>query len=66
VLTSGATTDACLVALRKAGVRRVRIACFARVADDTLAIGGYGALGGYGAIDGDGENAPAALEQVGP
>jgi len=66
VLTSGATTDACLVALRKAGVRRVRIACFARVADDTLAIAGYGALGGYGAIDGDGENAPAALEQVGP
>jgi predicted amidophosphoribosyltransferase len=38
VLTSGATTDACLVALRKAGVRPARIACFARVIDDTHAI----------------------------
>jgi ComF family protein len=31
VVTSGATTDACLEALRRAGVRTVRIACFARV-----------------------------------
>ena len=38
VLTSGATTDACLIALRRAGVRRARIACFARVIDDTHAI----------------------------
>ena len=38
VLTSGATTDACLIALRKAGVKTARIACFARVIDDTHAI----------------------------
>jgi predicted amidophosphoribosyltransferase len=38
VLTSGATSDACLAALRRAGARRVRIACFARVVDDTQAI----------------------------
>ncbi len=31
VVTSGATTDACLQALRRAGARTVRIACFARV-----------------------------------
>ena len=31
VLTSGATTNACIAALREAGVARVRIACFARV-----------------------------------
>ena len=31
VLTSGATTDACIAALRQAGAREVRIACFARV-----------------------------------
>lgn len=36
VLTSGATTGACLKALRRAGVRRVRIACFARVLDEAL------------------------------
>jgi predicted amidophosphoribosyltransferase len=46
VLTSGATTDACLVALRKTGVRRVRIACFARVIDDTQAIDGRAAFAG--------------------
>jgi ComF family protein len=46
VLTSGATTDACLVALRKVGVRRVRIACFARVIDDTQAIVGRSAFAG--------------------
>ncbi len=38
VMTSGATTDACIAALRKAGARAVRIACFARVIDDTQAI----------------------------
>ncbi|MFM9936068.1 MAG: double zinc ribbon domain-containing protein [Novosphingobium sp.] len=36
VMTSGATTDACIIALRKAGVARVRIACFARVLDEAL------------------------------
>lgn len=36
VMTSGATTDACMVALRKAGVAQVRIACFARVMDEAL------------------------------
>ena len=36
VMTSGATTNACLKALRKAGAKRVRIACFARVMDDAL------------------------------
>jgi len=34
VITSGATSDACVRALRKAGARRVRIACFARVLDE--------------------------------
>ena len=33
VLTSGATSDAAVSALRKAGAARVRIACFARVVD---------------------------------
>ena len=36
VMTSGATTDACLAALRKAGAGSVRIACFARVLDEAL------------------------------
>ena len=36
VMTSGATTDACLRALRRAGVVRVKIACFARVLDEAL------------------------------
>lgn len=36
VMTSGATTSACIVALRKAGVAQVRIACFARVLDEAL------------------------------
>lgn len=36
VMTSGATTDACLRALHKAGARQVRIACFARVLDEAL------------------------------
>jgi len=33
VLTSGATSDACITALMEAGVQNVRIACFARVVD---------------------------------
>lgn len=36
VMTSGATTNACIIALRKAGVVQVRIACFARVMDEAL------------------------------
>jgi ComF family protein len=36
VLTSGATSDACVAALRKAGARTVAIACFARVLDEAL------------------------------
>ncbi len=43
VMTSGATTDACLAALRKAGAGDVRIACFARVLDEAL---DYAAPGG--------------------
>lgn len=36
VMTSGATTDSCLAALRRAGASEVRIACFARVLDEAL------------------------------
>ena len=36
VLTSGATSDACIRALRLAGVEGVRIACFARVSGEAL------------------------------
>lgn len=36
VLTSGATSEACVRALRRAGARSVRIACFARVLDEAL------------------------------
>lgn len=36
VLTSGATTDACVSALLRAGASEVRIACFARVLDEAL------------------------------
>lgn len=36
VLTSGATTNACIAALRRAGVADVRIACFSRVLDEAL------------------------------
>ena len=36
VLTSGATSDACVSALLKAGAASVRIACFARVLDEAL------------------------------
>jgi predicted amidophosphoribosyltransferase len=36
VLTSGATSDACVGALLRAGADSVRIACFARVLDEVL------------------------------
>ena len=36
VLTSGATSDACVSALLRAGAAQVRIACFARVLDEAL------------------------------
>lgn len=36
VLTSGATTDACVRALKRAGATEVVIACFARVLDEAL------------------------------
>ncbi|GAC1408276.1 MAG: hypothetical protein NVSMB69_09440 [Novosphingobium sp.] len=38
VLTSGATSDACVRALHKAGAGQVRIACFARVLDEAIDI----------------------------
>ena len=36
VLTSGATSEACLSALKRAGAAEVKIACFARVMDEAL------------------------------
>ena len=36
VLTSGATSTACVSALKRAGARRVIVACFARVMDEAL------------------------------
>jgi predicted amidophosphoribosyltransferase len=36
VLTSGATSDACVAALKRGGAERVVIACFARVLDKAL------------------------------
>jgi len=36
VLTSGATSDACVSALKRAGAGSVMIACFARVLDEAL------------------------------
>ncbi|MFW2350579.1 double zinc ribbon domain-containing protein [Qipengyuania sp.] len=36
VLTSGATTDSCVRALKRGGAARVTIACFARVLDEAL------------------------------
>lgn len=36
VLTSGATSDACVSALKRAGASKVVIACFARVLDEAL------------------------------
>ena len=37
VLTSGATSHACVSALKRAGAKRVAIACFARVLNQALA-----------------------------
>lgn len=34
VLTSGATNDACVKALKKSGAQKVIVACFARVMDE--------------------------------
>lgn len=39
VLTSGATSEACIAALLRAGAHSVTIACFARVIDEAAAIG---------------------------
>ncbi len=36
VLTSGATSDACIIALKRAGAKNVVVACFARVLDEAL------------------------------
>ncbi|MBH5322653.1 ComF family protein [Erythrobacter sp. JGD-13] len=36
VLTSGETTNACVSVLRRAGAKRVKIACFSRVLDEAL------------------------------
>lgn len=36
VLTSGATSDACVAALKRAGAKKVIVACFARVADESV------------------------------
>lgn len=36
VLTSGATTEACVSALKRAGAAKVMVACFARVLDEAL------------------------------
>jgi len=36
VLTSGATSGACVAALRRAGANEVRLACFAQVLDEAL------------------------------
>ena len=38
VVTSGATTDACVAALKKAGAARVVIACYARVPLERMAV----------------------------
>jgi ComF family protein len=39
VMTSGATTGACLSVLRKGGAAKIRIACFSRVLDEALQAG---------------------------
>ena len=36
VMTSGATSDTCVRALKRAGARKVIVACFARVLDEAL------------------------------
>jgi ComF family protein len=38
VLTSGATSDACVSALKRAGAEQVVIACFSRVLDESLSV----------------------------
>lgn len=40
VLTSGATSDACVSALKRAGAERVVVACFSRVLDESLSVAG--------------------------
>jgi ComF family protein len=40
VLTSGATSDACVSALKRAGAERVVVACFSRVLDESLSAAG--------------------------
>lgn len=42
VLTSGATTDACVRVLKKAGASSVTIACFARVLEDEAIVAAHG------------------------
>jgi len=42
VMTSGATTSACLQALRSAGASKVRIACFSRVLEEARPSAAYG------------------------
>lgn len=58
VLTSGATSDACISALRKAGAGPVTICCFARVLDE--------ALHGEHAAHGDGERRFEVPENITP
>jgi predicted amidophosphoribosyltransferase len=36
VMTSGATSHACVSTLKRAGARKVVVACFARVLDEAL------------------------------
>lgn len=36
VMTSGATSDACVRVLKRAGAEQVIVACFARVLDEAL------------------------------
>jgi ComF family protein len=43
VLTSGATSDACVAALKRAGADKVVVACFARVLDESLSAAEGGA-----------------------
>ena len=40
VLTSGATSDACVSALKRAGAEQVVVACFSRVLDEALSVSG--------------------------
>jgi len=61
VLTSGATTDACTRALKRAGADKVVVACFARVLDEAL----DGALAAGGAIETGGTNETPGAEAPG-